>query len=199
MSAEALLSSARQDWRTPEWFLELVQAVGPIALDPASAPDNPTRARTWIVQGGLSCGLRSSWARDGLAFVNPPYGKHLSGPVDPDRTILRKGEVIGRGTGWAERIASDLGEWIALVPTRTDAAWWHTMHAACTWAVLWRSPAHGSRIQFVDPDTGAVRSGSTLASSVFYHGPNPLRFLEIFGPHGRTIPGQGEILRLLNK
>ena len=201
MSADALLSSARQDWRTPEWFLDLVRQVGPITLDPATHYGNPTGADAFFahlppdepVRSMIAaaenfrgeCGLSGSWARDGLAFVNPPYGAHLSGNVDPSYEIKRG----GRGRGWARRIAADRGEWIALVPTRSDAQWWHDLHAACVWGVFWRSPTRGARIQFVDPDTNKPRGGSTLASSVFYHGPNVARFLEIFGPHGRPFPG----------
>jgi len=196
MASDALLSSARQDWRTPAWFLDLVRAVGPIALDPATSTDNPTGALAYFASAG---GLDLPWTRRGLAFVNPPYGPHLSGPVDPDREIVRKGIVIGVGSGWAERIAQDAGEWIALVPTRSDAAWWHRIHEAADWCVLWRSSKHGSRIQFVDPDTGKAKTGSTLASSVFYRGPNALRFLSVFGPHGRAIPGARELIRILSK
>jgi hypothetical protein len=221
VSADALLSSARQDWRTPDWFLDLVRQVGPIALDPATHYGNPTGADAFFAhlppdepvrsmiaaaenfRGG--CGLSGSWWRSGLAFVNPPYGAHLSGDVDPAYEHTKKHEacdgggctmcggrgrlVTGIGRGWARRIAADRGEWIALVPTRSDAQWWHDLHAACAWGVFWRSPTYGSRIQFVNPDTGRPKQGSTLASSVFYHGPNVARFLEIFGPHGRPFPG----------
>jgi len=181
----ALLSSARQDWRTPPYFLDLVRQVGEIALDPASAPDNPTNARRFYAQDGLAL----PWDRDGLAFINPPYGAHLSGPVEPDYVHRRKSVITGHGRGWARRIVQDQGDWIALVPTRTDAAWWHELHAAADWGVFWRSPEHGSRIQFVDPDTGRPRGGSTLASSVFYHGADADRFLRAFSPHGRPFPG----------
>ena len=198
MTAGALLSSARQDWRTPEWFLDLVRKVGPIALDPASAPDNPTGAALHLWQGhpGGVCGLAHTWARSGLAFVNPPYGAHLSGLVDPGYKILRGGVPTGVGRGWAQRIAQDRGEWLALVPTRSDAEWWHVLHEACAWGLFWRSPSYGSRIQFVDPDTNRPRGGSTLASSVFYHGPNVDRFLRVFAPHGRIFPGHRTVLDL---
>lgn len=228
----------RSDWRTPAWFLDLVRQIGPIDLDPATAPNNPTGARRYYAQGGPEaapfadgylgpCGLAGSWTRtrDGLAFVNPPYGAHLSGPVEPHYVHTRKcaacdgrgarvmfpdgscidpcdrcgkaGRVtIGIGRGWAARIAQDPGEWLALVPTRTDAEWWHVLHSACSWGTFWRSPTFGARIQFVDPDTGRARGGSNLASSVFYHGPNADRFLRAFGPHGRIFPGERTVLDL---
>lgn len=199
----------RSDWRTPAWFLDLVRQIGPIDLDPATAPNNPTGARRYYAQGGPEaapfadgylgpCGLAGSWTRtlDGLAFVNPPYGAHLSGPVEPHYVIKRKGVTIGIGRGWAARIAQDPGEWLALVPTRTDSEWWHVLHSACSWGTFWRSPTFGARIQFVDPDTGRARGGSNLASSVFYHGPNADRFLRTFAPHGRIFPGERTVLDL---
>ena len=38
--------ASRSDWQTPDSILLLVRAVigGPIGLDPATSPDNPTRA-----------------------------------------------------------------------------------------------------------------------------------------------------------
>lgn len=186
--ADILLSSARQDWQTPEWFLDLVRSVGPIALDPCTTVLNPSGALKYITQEPGSCGLSCDWSRgSGLAFINPPYGRHLSGPVDPGKEIRVNGDLVGTGTGWAERIAQDKGEWIALVPTRTDATWWHTLLHASEACLLWRSPTRGSRIQFVDPSTGKPRGGSTLASSVFYCGMRQWRFEEVFEEHGAMI------------
>ena len=210
MPSHITLSSNRQDWQTPGWFLDLVRRVGPIALDPCTTPDNPTRAWNYHSLGNTDdCGLYASWARNGLAFINPPYGAHLSGPVKPDYEHTRKctaccggmdelasecpycqgtGRIVtGRGRGWAERIAQDGGEWIALVPARTETKWWKRLYGACDWAVLWSSPVHGSRIKFVNPDTGKEQAGSNLASTVFYRGLKSIDFVEAFGPHGTLI------------
>lgn len=222
MPSHALLSSSRQDWRTPSWFLGLVREVGPIALDPATSPDNPTRAERFYTRP--DCGLREPWVRDGMAFVNPPYGPHLSGPIEPDYEHTRKcktcggagsvgmptvvmmpcgkcggqGRVLtGLGRGWAARIAQDPGEWIALVPVRTETDWWRTLHSACSYALFWSSKEFGRRINFVHPDTGQAQMGSNLASTVFYHGQDPARFLEVFARHGRIIPGEKALIRLL--
>ena len=223
MPPHALLSSERTDWQTPPSFLELVRAVGgSILIDPATSPDNPTGALVFGSQWDLSeraarhvsgsCvgdGLRVPWAeiaaalrRDlplhssGLAFWNPPYGAHLSGPIEPEHEIWRKdratGErtLIGVGRGWAAKYAQEARaglESIALVPVRTDAEWWETMMSASACALLWRSPTLGARISFVSPDTGRPVQGSNLASTVFYSGPNLDRFREVFEPHGRLI------------
>lgn len=93
MPVHGTLLSGKTTHQTPEWFLEMVRQIGPIMLDPATAPDNPTDAKHIHTQtisdaGDVigSCGLRAKWAvRGGLVFINPPYGPHLSGPVNGTR------------------------------------------------------------------------------------------------------------------
>ena len=186
-----LLSSERMDWRTPPWFLDYVrEVIGPIGFDPATVANNPTLARHGFIsddRGSGACGLASDWYGYGPGFCNPPYGPHLSGPIDPNKAIVRKGEAVGYGTGWGEKIASFRGELISLVPVRTETAWWRRIMSTTDLALLWGSPKHGSRISFVNPDTGKPQSGSNLASTVFYKGPNADRFREVFGPHGTMI------------
>lgn len=205
----ALNSSERMDWQTPGWFLDLVRRVGPIVLDPATSHRNPTGAQFFYSQGcgpgrpptGSvllgGCGLSGVWTPSGLVFVNPPYGAHLSGPIDPTAEIKRKNkttgaiEVVGVGTGWGRRIASHPGEVLSLVATRHSTEWWGDLfdksHAVC----LWRSPKHGSRIRFVHPETGEPGPQPNLESSVFYSGPpeGRARFVHTFAPHGRVIRG----------
>lgn len=201
----AELSSEKMDWQTPDYFLDLVRAVAPIALDPCAPVDgNPTGAAVTIRQGPVSCGLRADWraittGRDGLAFVNPPYGAHLGGDIDPDYRIMRKpkGE-IGRGRGWARKIIAETGiDRLVLVPARTDAEWWAELFDASDERLLWRSPKLGARIKFRDASTGRLVTGNTSASTVFFLGKRPedysnrsatqLYFREVFGPHGKLV------------
>ena len=221
MKSAALLYSGRMDWRTPEEYLDLVRAVGPIALDPATHISNPTKAETFFApfDGSLpevgqilgSCGLRAAWPRSGLAFINPPYGPHLSGPIEagyihtkrctahpPDQGYActlcdHAGRVTtGIGRGWAERVAIEKGEWATLVPSRTDTVWWHRLAAVADLIHFWGSPTLGRRIQFLLPD-GSRPGGSTLPSTTFYRGPRAARFAEVFGPHGIVVPGGGAV------
>ena len=198
--SHALLSCERNDWQTPLWFLDLVRDVNDIALDPASSVANPTDARRHIVQDAERgvCGLRADWdvpADRGLVFVNPPYGAHLSGPIEPDYRIMRKNKLVGIGRGWGRRIAEHTGEAIALVPVRTETEWWRTLYAWADLVLLWSSPTHGCRISFVNPDTGRPQQGSNLASTVFYRAPiygaiaGRGRFRDVFGRHGTLIEG----------
>jgi hypothetical protein len=211
-----LLSSERQDWRTPEWFLDLVRLVFPIGLDPCAGRGNPARARLWGVQHSMSPpgawagptldGLVTFWARaitdDEGFFANPPYGPHLSGEINALAEIWRKNrttgerEIIGHGTGWGEKIAREFeagAQGLVLVPVRTETAWWQRIHGAADLTLFWSSPDHGSRISFVNPDTGKPVNGSNLASTVFYRQGQSTdglgRFVRTFAPHGTIVPG----------
>lgn len=195
----ALLSSNRYDWRTPDWFLDLIRGVGPIGFDPCTTPRNPTKAREFLTQQldhegySVSCGLKDDWPKlkgNDQAFINPPYGPHMSGPVEPDYDIYRAGKVIGVGRGWGNKIAQYDGNATSLVPVRTETEWWTTMHDWCDLALLWRSSEHGSRIAFVDGITGEPMRGSNLASTVFCRGTKKIqsRFRRVFRDHGTLIP-----------
>jgi len=94
----AMHSTASNDHRTPEYFLDLVRKVAPIYYDPASQQSNPTgaevfsymdpdgRPRTRCREHGAASvgygGLTQQWASVGLTYVNPPYGRHLGGKID---------------------------------------------------------------------------------------------------------------------
>jgi hypothetical protein len=207
----AELSSEKMDWQTPGYFLDLVRAVGRIGLDPCGpATGNPTGADYKIVQiPGLGCGLRAPWYSRDLTFVNPPYGPHLSGDVDPDFKIMRRPKKvaepvhIGTGIGWARKIIQERNTTrIALVPARPDAEWWDDMLKACDECLLWRSPTLGARIKFVNPETGKTVQGNTSPSTVFLFTPSGIdgptatyeqdaetrrRFIGVFAPHGTLI------------
>lgn len=197
---QQLLSSKDQCWQTPTWFLTLVRQVAAIALDPATAPNNPTGARRFYTEEDN--GLLLPWPKTGLVFVNPPYGRHLSGPVCPVKPITRKDKktgavwVEGFGTGWAEKMASHDGEGLYRTPARPDTVWWKRMHSGCDWACLWSSKTLGARINFVNAHGGKV-NGSTFPNCIFYKGPNKAKFAEVFGPHGTLVPGAAELERLL--
>lgn len=156
-----LHSSAVHTWQTPESFLERVRRVGPIALDPCTSADNPTDAINFFTE--RDDGLSLSWdvgnwyAKGGVCFVNPPYGRSLA--------------------AWADKILAEatLGaEIIVLVPSRTDTKWWQALHSESDDTLLWRG-----RLKF----KGAT-AGAPFPSAVFYFGPNWERFQEVFEGKG---------------
>ena len=99
------MSSKKMDWQTPEKILEPVRLMsgGTIGLDPCTTPENPTKAREFFYEDGLS----KPWTTlaGEICFTNPPYG---------------------RAGGWVQKCGAEDGtESILLVPARPDTRWWH--------------------------------------------------------------------------
>jgi hypothetical protein len=181
---KALLSSENMNWQTPEDHLALVRSVRTILLDPYTASDNPTKARFYCTpthaHGAWRDGALVPWATltlryGGQVFTNPPYGDYLATFSQKFEEEARKGAEI-----------------TALVPARTDTAWWNRCADAASGLLLWRG-----RVKFIDPATGKprltynkkanrwVETPAPFPVSYFYAGPNLDRFQEIFGPYGR--------------
>jgi hypothetical protein len=200
MTSSILLSSKNMAWQTPNWFLDIVRLVGDIWFDPCTTDKNPVAANVFCTttNSGLSIDWKELYVRyladhsittnNLLGFANPPYGRFLSGPIRPYKQVKdRSGAILGIGTGWAEKIATSPCPMLSLVPTRTETAWWRRLFYSSDAVCLWSSPYFGSRIQFLDPVTGKPKTGSTIASTVFYSGPNVDTFKSVFGAHGTLI------------
>lgn len=224
MLNDGLFSTAFQGWRTPEWFLDLVREVAPIAYDPATTASNVTGARAWSFQrpgdrdGGLlegrttargrpqawGGGLQQDWRKlagpTGLVFCNPPYGRQLAGNIDVQKTIYdRKGKLIGQGTGWAQKMAQHGGNGLYLVPARTETTWWRALRAWSQLTLFWSSPEYGSRIRFWDMDGKPVGT-APFPSCVFYRGAEScVAFARVFGPHGTLGASDPGVLRLVKE
>lgn len=151
----ALLSSDRQDWETPDWLLDDVRRVfgREIACDPCTTAANPTRARVFHTPDDPPPGC---WA--GPWFCNPPYGRALA-------------------TQWAPMIARQQWEGIALLPARTDTAWFASVWASSGLVCFLRG-----RLTF----KGAPHP-APFPSAVFYRGEAPRVFAEVFGERGRVV------------
>lgn len=165
-SARVADSPSSDDWQTPVEILDRVRRIAPIALDPCSAPDNPTRAMSWVYPPDGD-GLAICW-RDHLkaitggrlVYVNPPYS---------------------RVAAWAVKVAMEAtfgAEVVTLVASRTDTRWfyrlvWDSASAVCFYR---------GRLRFV----GAA-SGATFPSAIVYHGPRPWNFEGAFSDVGRVV------------
>lgn len=162
----ALLSSDDQTWNTPRWFIDRIEkALGRIALDPCSNSWSEVRAaREFRLERGKD-GLSLPWR--GLTYVNPPYGRAIA--------------------VWTARCADQAGEGaevIALVPSRTDTAWWQAAARSCQAVVLWRG-----RFKFMTQ--GKEADPAPFPSSVFYFGQRGDLFLAEFGNDGIVVMGGG--------
>ena len=165
-SLAGLFTSETADWLSPRLILtRAVAALGVIDLDPCSnSHENPRVAATThytVTDDGLS----RRW--HGRVFMNPPYGKAIGDWVAKLASEYCSGRVI---------------EAVALVPARTDTAWWRALPANL---VCFTS----GRLAFSDHDAPAP-----FPSAVAYLGPNPSRFVTQFsdlGPIYAPIAGNG--------
>jgi hypothetical protein len=153
-----LMSSQCVEWGTPPRLVERVLGVlGQIDLDPASndhkRPNVPAKMHFTLADDGLA----QAW--EGRTYLNPPYGR--------DRIAQ-----------WVEKLIAEydrgaVTEALALVPSRTDSAWFDR---------LGRFPCCliRRRLSFV----GAT-GPAPFPSAVFYLGERVDAFAGVFRPLGR--------------
>jgi site-specific DNA-methyltransferase (adenine-specific) len=97
-------SSAADEWETPpHLFAELDREFG-FTLDAAASATNALCARYYTKADDA---LSQPW--DGVVWVNPPYGKGVTG-----RWVRKAWEEAQRGATV-----------VCLIPARTDTAYWH--------------------------------------------------------------------------
>ena len=170
MISAALLSSASPDWWTPPHILEASREAlgGAIDLDPCTndgRPNVPAREHFTRADDGLS----RPW--HGRVYMNPPYGRE-----------------IGRWTAKAiaEAEAGRAEAVIALVPARTDTAWFRP---------LFRFPIAflAGRLRFID-GSGRARDPAPFPSAVTLlkaeiTAEDLARFRGAFGPLGAVVDG----------
>lgn len=163
----------RNSWQTPEYFLKLVRAVGPIGLDPCAGKNTDIGLINFRERG-----LDVDWAVPDrtLFFCNPPYGRALK--------------------SWTDKILEEVNRYgfpisgVVLTPVRTDAEWWCRLFRRADRVVAWRSNTLGTRISFIDPETGKAPGRNDHASCVFLFSDDSnirIRFSEVFSLHGTGL------------
>lgn len=103
-SRATLFSSASDEWPTPQWLYDALNAEFPFTLDPCATEQN-AKCRRFYTR--LEDGLKQDWS-DQVVFMNPPYGRQ-----------------IGRWVCKAFHAAQDRSLVVCLLPARTDTRWWH--------------------------------------------------------------------------
>jgi site-specific DNA-methyltransferase (adenine-specific) len=99
--------SADGTWRTPRRVFEDLDAEFDFTLDPcASVPLKP--GIDYFTEADN--GLWMSWPVGARVFINPPYGRVIADWMRKITLERERCEVI-----------------VALIPSRTDSAWWHDM------------------------------------------------------------------------
>ncbi|KKN24265.1 hypothetical protein LCGC14_0896580 [marine sediment metagenome] len=105
MLNRSLFSSATGEWETPQDVFDALDAeFGGFDLDPCATPENAKCSNYYTQEED---GLAKPWR--GKVFVNPPYGRGI-------KWWIRRCYVAAGST------ASLV---VALIPSRTDTAWWH--------------------------------------------------------------------------
>lgn len=154
-----LYSSATPEWHTPEKVIERVVAVfGQIDLDPCSNSDDwreaAVPAEAYYTKD--NDGLAQPW--NGHVYMNPPYGDEIAAWVDRLVRAYTSGEITDA---------------IALLPARTDTAWFQPLFDYPICFVR-------GRLKFSGSDNSAP-----FPSAIVYLGKDTALFDDCFGDIGR--------------
>ena len=102
---QALLSSKKMDWCTPQEFFDKLNAEFHFVLDPAATVKSAKCKQYFTPE---TDGLSQSWDYGGAVFCNPPYGRHIGDWVRKGYEESQKGIVV-----------------VMLIPSRTDTSYFH--------------------------------------------------------------------------
>lgn len=146
LSGNVHFSSDSPEWYTPEAIIErVVRVFGEIDLDPCADSSRSVPAKRYYTQ--KENGLILPWA--GRVYMNPPYGDDIQ--------------------AWVEKLCSEpVTEAIALVPARTDTAWFNLFVDSPVCFIR-------GRLKFSGHDNSAP-----FPSAVFYIGKRPAEFFGAF-------------------
>lgn len=99
---DAAYSSASDDWETPQWLFDRLDAEFSFELDVCASSKNAKCKRFFTKEEN---GLEQRWT--GTCWLNPPYGKEIGQWLDKAVQSARDGATV-----------------VCLVPARTDTSWW---------------------------------------------------------------------------
>lgn len=97
-------ASESDEWPTPRYLFDALDAEFGFTLDPAATPEN-AKCRKYFTR--LENGLAQDW-RGNTVFLNPPYGRDIGLWVRKALLTAASGSVV-----------------VCLLPARTDTKWWH--------------------------------------------------------------------------
>jgi hypothetical protein len=141
--------------RTRENVKKAKQLLAECLADPAQTENGLRDPWGYGVFGGFNVGTRS-----GLVYVNPPYGSALA--------------------DWSQKIAAEANaglEIVALVPSRTDTDWFHTLWESARTTLLWKG-----RVTFL-----GAKYPAPFPSALFYFGKREEVFIKAFADKGIFI------------
>ena len=103
MITSGLMSSNTDQWATPPDLFSILDNEFKFTLDVCADASNHKVARYF---DRAMDGLAQDWTKD-VCWMNPPYGREIPKWVRKARDTARGGGVV-----------------VALLPARTDTAWW---------------------------------------------------------------------------
>lgn len=101
---EALFSSERDDWETPELLFQKLNEEFNFTIDVCA---NEINAKCILYYDVITNGLIQDWSRD-ICWMNPPYGKVIGDWVKKAYEESLCGATV-----------------VCLLPARTDTRWFH--------------------------------------------------------------------------
>lgn len=102
MLSKVLFTSTKDDWATPDWFFEKLDAMFGFTLDACASAEN---AKCQKYFSKTQDGLAQRWR--GKVFCNPPYSQ-VADWMQKAFEESQRGAVV-----------------VCLVPARTCTQWWH--------------------------------------------------------------------------
>lgn len=105
MISEVIYSSRSEDWATPQYLFDALNAEFQFTLDPCA---NETNHKCKNYYTKTEDGLSKSW-QGNTVFCNPPYGKEIVLWVSKCCAESRKHGIVV----------------VMLIPARTDTKWFH--------------------------------------------------------------------------
>lgn len=102
MLTNGLISSATDEWATPQDLFDRLDATFHFTLDPCATKQNAKCAKFYTKEQD---GLKQDWGGE-VIWCNPPYGREIG--------------------GWIKKCAEHRGVSVMLIPARTDTRWWHS-------------------------------------------------------------------------
>lgn len=146
-SIDVHFSSKTNEWQTPRWLFNQLNAEFHFDLDAAATEENALCSRYYTVEQDA---LKQDWAKDGVSlWINPPYGK--IGPL-----FIKK--------AYDETISNPHLTVVMLIPARPDTRYWHAYCAKAEVRYL------KGRLKFLSVD-GAIRE-PTASVIEGRHAPN---------------------------
>lgn len=151
MRAQALFSSARHDWETPQAFFDRLDAEFGFTLDVCALPHNAKCDHYFTPDDD---GLAQTW--DGVCWMNPPYGREI-------------GKWVAKA--WQSSLAG--ATVVCLLPARTDTNWWHRYVMRSSEIRLVRG-----RLRFVGAESSAPFPSAVVVFRPGEYGPPQIRAME---------------------